>query len=637
MGKNRKRKRPQQQQQPSQPQPQRQNLPARNHPKNKRRIPLPHNDADDDDDDEEGHSSCSLHDDDDNNNKNNTSNHLDGTDQGGVVDEISQDDLEITIATLERLGGTGSGHSSMALSEKRFKRLRRALHPLVVQQLQSYQQGTDYRIKVTQYLAIQQWSDAMAALRGCRDWGQIPKQGTVQRWVRDCDACVAAPCKLQLLNAILTLVNPSIPTTTTTSVTNTSSEDATPSTTTTATTTNTELAVSIEDKDSKDRYMNRHDPHWVIRVLEQQQPQTTDQDDAGKLASSSPKTTTPAPPVDLGIDIMPDWSLGRLMTSSCNTAEEQSIDWDNLPTVQLQSRILYRESALERTPPNHYDLLLHTTTEPGSIRWSESPPTIVKHAVPFLESQKGDAFVLEHVLTVEECQQLRAAATQLGWRPDHPTSLDQSTGIDSCEWLVDDSISSVLSDRVRPYLPHLSGENRGGVTASVVPDGGVGSIPAPRPSPLTAMSGTTRFHAINPRWRFFRYGPQCVYRPHIDGSWPASRIDADGQYECYSHDRDGGTIKSYHTFLIYLNDNFQGGQTRFYVPKGDGTLVAHGVAPKCGSVLVFSQGNTASLLHEGAAVTHGQKFVIRTDVLYQTPPCLRHNTHTQFKKTTGGL
>ena len=191
--------------------------------------------------------------------------------------------------------------------------------------------------------------------------------------------------------------------------------------------------------------------------------------------------------------------------------------------------------------------------------------------------------------------------------PDHPTTLDQPTGIDSCEWLVDESIISVLSDRVRPYLPHSDADVVGSGTTSL-------------------GSGITRYHSINPRWRFFRYGPHCVYRPHIDGSWPASRVNANGQYECYSQDSDGSTIKSFHTFLIYLNDNFQGGQTRFYIPQtndddtNNNCLVAHGITPHCGSVLIFSQGNTASLLHEGSAVTQGHKFVIRTDVLYQTRP-----------------
>ena len=112
----------------------------------------------------------------------------------------------------------------------------------------------------------------------------------------------------------------------------------------------------------------------------------------------------------------------------------------------------------------------------------------------------------------------------------------------------------------------------------------------------------------------------------------------------YEVDKTGNT-RSYLTFLIYLNDNFEGGETKFYYPvtttstststnkddnndtstsakpasetKTKTSLVARGVIPKRGSVLIFPQGNTASLLHEGSAVTKGIKYVIRTDVLYQ--------------------
>jgi hypothetical protein len=363
-----------------------------------------------------------------------------------------------------------------------------------------------------------------------------------------------------------------------------------------------------DDNESTDRRINRHDPRRAILLALQKNGLVADEqhNDHRDSPTSITSPDTPMAAIDPGLEIMADWSIGRpLMTNGYHkdeTGTKEVTDWDKLPTVHLKSRILYQEAASERTPPNRYDLLLHTT-DVGSIQWSANPPTIVKHPVPFLESQRGDAFLLENVLTVEECQQLRAAATQLGWRPDQPTTLDQPTGIDSCEWLVDESIISVLSDRVRPYLPHSDADISSGTTS-------LGSC-------------ITRYHSINPRWRFFRYGPNCVYRPHIDGSWPASRVNANGQYECYSQDSDGSTIKSFHTFLIYLNDNFLGGQTRFYTPQtnGDDTndrLVAHGVTPHCGSVLVFSQGNTASLLHEGSAVTQGHKFVIRTDVLYQT-------------------
>ena len=77
-----------------------------------------------------------------------------------------------------------------------------------------------------------------------------------------------------------------------------------------------------------------------------------------------------------------------------------------------------------------------------------------------------------------------------------------------------------------------------------------------------------------------------------------------------------GDRRSRLTFLIYLNDGFTGGCTTFYLPAADGTLLAHGVQPRAGAVLCFPQGNTASLLHEGSAVTRGTKDVIRTDALY---------------------
>jgi hypothetical protein len=116
--------------------------------------------------------------------------------------------------------------------------------------------------------------------------------------------------------------------------------------------------------------------------------------------------------------------------------------------------------------------------------------------------------------------------------------------------------------------------------------------------------------------RLFRYSDKegAVYRPHLDGSWPGSKLDAGGRY---SHDVKGGP-RSRLTFLIYLTSGFEGGSTTFYLPdsSGGGGLHAREVRPVQGSALVFPQGNTASLLHEGSAVRRGVKVVIRTDVLY---------------------
>ena len=120
--------------------------------------------------------------------------------------------------------------------------------------------------------------------------------------------------------------------------------------------------------------------------------------------------------------------------------------------------------------------------------------------------------------------------------------------------------------------------------------------------------------------RFFKYtdAEKAVYRPHIDGSWPGAGLDArTGAFLMDAH----GDRRSRLTFLMYLNDDFDGGATTFYVPSaGAAGLRAYGVQPRIGTVLCFPQGNLASLVHEGSAVTRGFKCVIRTDVLYSLPP-----------------
>jgi hypothetical protein len=106
----------------------------------------------------------------------------------------------------------------------------------------------------------------------------------------------------------------------------------------------------------------------------------------------------------------------------------------------------------------------------------------------------------------------------------------------------------------------------------------------------------------------------------VDGAWPSSGI-VDGRYEYDAH----GDRWSQLTFLLYLNDDFEGGCTTFYTPGPAGVLEARGVRPQVGSVLVFPHGEQLGagcgyLVHEGSIVTKGAKYVMRTDVLYLRPP-----------------
>jgi predicted 2-oxoglutarate/Fe(II)-dependent dioxygenase YbiX len=96
---------------------------------------------------------------------------------------------------------------------------------------------------------------------------------------------------------------------------------------------------------------------------------------------------------------------------------------------------------------------------------------------------------------------------------------------------------------------------------------------------------------FNERWRYYRYDPGQMFAPHYDG--------------CY--ERDNGE-RSHFTFMIYLNDDFEGGSTVFH-----GERPALRLRPERGMALVFYH----KQLHEGAPVEKGRKYVLRTDVMYR--------------------
>lgn len=78
--------------------------------------------------------------------------------------------------------------------------------------------------------------------------------------------------------------------------------------------------------------------------------------------------------------------------------------------------------------------------------------------------------------------------------------------------------------------------------------------------------------------------------------------------------------------MIYLNDEFDAGETTYFLPSAkEGSMNAYSIKPIQGSVAMFPHGETdGSLLHEGTGVKRGTKasakYVIRTDVLYDVDP-----------------
>ena len=95
--------------------------------------------------------------------------------------------------------------------------------------------------------------------------------------------------------------------------------------------------------------------------------------------------------------------------------------------------------------------------------------------------------------------------------------------------------------------------------------------------------------AANERLRAYRYREGQRFRPHYDGAFVRSESE-----------------RSQLTFMIYLNEGFQGGET---------ALLDLGVTvkPRVGMALLFQH----AILHEGCEVTAGVKYALRSDIMYR--------------------
>lgn len=93
-------------------------------------------------------------------------------------------------------------------------------------------------------------------------------------------------------------------------------------------------------------------------------------------------------------------------------------------------------------------------------------------------------------------------------------------------------------------------------------------------------------------WRYYRYHPGQNFAPHQD-------------HVVYDDSLDG--TESRYTFIFYLNDVEEGGETNF--PN-----IPYAVKPKKGNVLAFRHENW----HEGKAVKQGVKYLLRCDVMYKS-------------------
>jgi predicted 2-oxoglutarate/Fe(II)-dependent dioxygenase YbiX len=91
---------------------------------------------------------------------------------------------------------------------------------------------------------------------------------------------------------------------------------------------------------------------------------------------------------------------------------------------------------------------------------------------------------------------------------------------------------------------------------------------------------------VNERFRYYRYEPNQSFSGHVDGVFRRSNGE-----------------ESRLTLMIYLNEDFVGGETAF---------PASVVKPRAGMAIIFRH----DLFHEGRPVKQGTKYVLRSDIMF---------------------
>ncbi|PTB68487.1 hypothetical protein BBK36DRAFT_1113367 [Trichoderma citrinoviride] len=223
------------------------------------------------------------------------------------------------------------------------------------------------------------------------------------------------------------------------------------------------------------------------------------------------------------------------------------------------------------------------------VPWEDSP-------VP--EYAKCKAWILDNVLSPEECSQLIAYA-EASARPEKPGDSPWKPALVSVAPGVEARVpgyrnsdriiwdNQLLVDRLWDRCAQAEGLSELVATA-----------PCPRPDHIRTQ-GTWRFARLNERMRFLKYTPGMFFRPHCDAPYRSGNTE-------------GPILETYYTLHLYLNDEgLVGGATSFLSRDRSKRL---DVNPKTGSVLIFQH---PLLLHEGADVLEGTKYTVRTEIMYR--------------------
>lgn len=192
-------------------------------------------------------------------------------------------------------------------------------------------------------------------------------------------------------------------------------------------------------------------------------------------------------------------------------------------------------------------------------------------------------FQLLNVLSAPECKRVIELSEKMGYLPDAAVSLPRSVRHnDNVTWVADTSTVEKLWSRCANAFLNLQD-----------------SYLDKRPL------------GLNARLRFYRYKEGDYFAPHTDGAWFGSAVENDQLITDAFGDR-----YSQFSFVLFLSEGFGGGRTEFYLNQNTDSAVQ--VATPLGAAVCFPHGShPLHCLHSSETITHGVKYIIRSDVLYE--------------------
>ena len=202
-------------------------------------------------------------------------------------------------------------------------------------------------------------------------------------------------------------------------------------------------------------------------------------------------------------------------------------------------------------------------------------------------------FQITNVLTRQECTSFITAAEALRFGEDASVSLPRSVRQnENLVWIMDEGTHDIIWNRIEHAFDSLG-----------------------------ATYNSKRALGLNRRFRFYKYNEGDFFKPHTDGAWPGSGVVDNNLVSNLYPDRF-----SRMTFLLLLNDDFEGGETAFYVDKNDASKPAkrtedvkiEEIRTALGTALCFPHGeHPLHAMHGSREILSGVKYIIRTDVLFE--------------------